>query len=214
MASVLVRHAGDRHVGIADGLQLLEVMPRHDFVEGGEVLIEQTKQGIPTGTWKADTVHSRVAFEVPYAVATFTGEVTDFEASLVDGKLSGSAKIASIKVKEENLEAHLLAPDFFDAEQHPVVSFSGSDIKRDGDKVEIDGEITIKGISQPAKITGTVNGPSVDHFGANRIGFELETKLDRTKFDMNWNMPLPNGEPALGNTVTLKAELTLVAQDA
>jgi polyisoprenoid-binding protein YceI len=176
--------------------------------------IEQTKQGIPTGTWQADTIHSRVAFEVPYAVATFTGEVNDFEASLVDGKLAGSAKIASIKVKEENLEAHLLAPEFFDAEQHPVVSFSGSDIKRDGDKVEIDGEITIKGVSQPAKITGTVNGPSVDHFGATRIGFELETKLDRTTFGMNWNMPLPNGEPALGNTVTLKAELTLVAQDA
>ena len=176
--------------------------------------IEQTKQGIPTGTWQADTIHSRVAFEVTYAVAKFTGEVTDFEASLVDGKLTGAAKIASIKVKEENLEAHLLSPEFFDAEQHPVVSFSGSDIKRDGDKVEIDGEITIKGISQPAKITGTVNGPSVDHFGANRIGFELETKLDRTKFDMNWNMPLPNSEPALGNTVTLKAELTLVAQEA
>jgi polyisoprenoid-binding protein YceI len=176
--------------------------------------IEETKQGIPTGTWKADTVHSRVAFEVPYAVATFTGEVNDFEASLEDGKLSGAAKIASIKVKEENLEAHLLSPEFFDAEQHPVVSFSGSDIKRDGDKVEIDGEITIKGISQPAKLTGTVNGPSVDHFGANRIGFELETKLDRTAYDIKWQMPLPNGEPALGNTVTLKAELTLVAQDA
>ena len=175
--------------------------------------IEETKQGIPTGTWQADTVHSRVAFEVPYAVATFTGEVPDFEASLVDGKLAGSAKIASIKVKEENLEAHLLAPDFFDAEQHPVVSFSGSDIKRDGDTVEIDGEISIKGVSQPAKITGTVNGPSVDHFGANRIGFELETKLDRTKFGMNWNMPLPNGEPALKNEVTLRADLTLVAQE-
>jgi polyisoprenoid-binding protein YceI len=175
---------------------------------------EQTQQGIPTGTWKADTVHSRVAFEVPYAVATFTGEVPDFEASLEDGKLTGAAKIESIKVKEENLEAHLLSPEFFDAEQHPVVSFSGSDIKRDGDKVEIDGEVTIKGISQPAKLTGTVKGPSVDHFGANRIGFELATTVDRTKFDMKWNMPLPNGEPALADDVTLKAELTLVAQEA
>jgi polyisoprenoid-binding protein YceI len=176
--------------------------------------IEQTEQGIPTGTWKADTVHSRVAFEVPYAVATFTGEVPDFEASLENGKLTGAAKIASINVKEENFAAHLLSPEFFDAEQHPVVSFSGNDVKRDGDKVEIDGEITIKGISQPAKLTGTVNGPSVDHFGANRIGFQLATTIDRTKFDMNWNMPLPNGEPALGNDVTLKAELTLVAQEA
>jgi polyisoprenoid-binding protein YceI len=129
-------------------------------------------------------------------------------------KLTGAAQIASIKVKDENLEAHLLSPEFFDAEQHPVVSFSGSDIKRDGNKVEIDGEITIKGISQPAKITGTVNGPAVDHFGANRIGFELETTIDRTQYDMKFNMPLPNGEPALGNDVKLKAELTLVAQEA
>ncbi len=175
--------------------------------------IEQT-QGIPTGTWQADTVHSRVAFEVPYAVATFTGEVTDFEASLVDGKLSGSAKIASIKVKEENLEGHLLSPEFFDAEKHPVVSFSGSDLKRDGDNVELDGEITIKGISRPAKLTGTINGPTVDHFGATRVGLHLQTTIDRTEYDMKWNMPLPNGEPALGNEVTLKAELTLVAQEA
>jgi polyisoprenoid-binding protein YceI len=176
--------------------------------------IEQTQQGIPTGTWQADTVHSRVAFEVPYAVATFTGEVHDFEASLEDGKLEGAAKIESIKVKEENLEAHLLSPEFFDAEKHPVVGFTGSNIRRDGDKVEVDGEITIKGITQPAKLTGTITGPTVDHFGATRVGLHLQTTIDRTKFDMNWNMPLPTGDPALGNEVTLKAELTLVAQEA
>jgi len=175
--------------------------------------IEQT-QAVPTGTWQADTVHSRVAFEVPYAVATFTGEVTDFEASLVDGTLSGSAKIESIQVKEENLQAHLLSPEFFDAEKHPVVSFSGSNLKRDGDKVELDGEITIKGISQPAKLTGTITGPAVDHFGATRVGLHLQTTIDRTAYDMKWNMPLPNGEPALGNEVTLKAELTLGAQES
>jgi len=175
---------------------------------------EQTQQGIPTGTWKADTVHSRVAFEVPYAVATFTGEVPDFEATLEDGKLQGSAKIESIKVKEENLEAHLLSPEFFDAERHPVVSFSGNEVRRDGDKVEFDGEITIKGITQPAKLTGTITGPTVDHFGANRVGLQLQTTIDRTAYDMKWNMPLPSGDPALGNEVTLKAELTLVAQEA
>jgi len=176
--------------------------------------IEQTRQGIPTGTWKADTVHSSVAFEVPYAVATFGGEVTDFEATLEDGKLSGSAKIESIQVKEENLQGHLLSPEFFDAEKHPVVSFSGSNIEREGDNVELDGEITIKGISQLVKLTGTINGPAVDHFGATRVGLKLRTTVDRTKFDMKWNMPLPNGEPALSNEVTLKAELTLVAQEA
>jgi polyisoprenoid-binding protein YceI len=175
---------------------------------------EQTQQGIPTGTWKADTVHSRVAFEVPYAVATFTGEVPDFEATLEDGKLQGSGRIESINVKEENFEAHLLSPEFFDALRHPTVSFSGNGVRRDGDNVEFDGEITIKGITQPAKLTGTITGPTVDHFGANRVGLHLQTTIDRTAYDMKWNMPLPNGDPALGNEVTLKAELTLVAQEA
>ena len=176
--------------------------------------IEQTTQGIPTGTWKADTVHSSVAFEVPYAVATFGGEVTDFEASLEDGKLSGEAKIESIHVKEENLQAHLLSPEFFDAERHPEVTFVSRSSKRDGDNVEIEGDLTLKGITKPATLTGTATGPTVDHFGATRLGLKLETVVDRTEYDMKWNMPLPTGEPALGNEVTLKAELTLVAQEA
>jgi polyisoprenoid-binding protein YceI len=176
--------------------------------------IEQQQTGIPTGTWQADTVHSSVAFEVPYAVATFSGEVPDFTATLEDGKLTGSAKIASIRVKEENLEAHLLSPEFFDAERNPVVGFSGDLIRGEGDSVSVEGEITIKGITQPATLTGTITGPAVDHFGANRVGLKLQTTVDRTKFDINWNMPLPNGEPALANEVTLKADLTLIAQEA
>jgi len=176
-------------------------------------ITEQTQQGIPTGTWKADTVHSRVAFEVPYAVATFTGEVPDFEATLQDGVLTGVANINSIKVKEENLETHLLSPEFFDAERHPEVRFVSKSISRNGNDVEIDGEITIKGITKPAKLTGTATGPAIDHFGAHRLGLQLQTTVDRNEFDMKWNMPLPNGEPALGNEVTLKAELTLVEQE-
>jgi polyisoprenoid-binding protein YceI len=166
-----------------------------------------------TGAFVADPVHSHVGFEVPYAVATFSGEVTDFTATLVDGKLEGTAKIESISLKDENLQAHVLSPEFFDAERHPVLTFAG-ELVREGDRATIDGEITMKGITQPATLEGTIVGPTVDHFGATRIGLKLETVVDRTAFDMKWNMPLPNGEPALGNEVTLKADLTLVAQEA
>jgi polyisoprenoid-binding protein YceI len=173
----------------------------------------EQQTGVPTGTFAADTVHSNVAFEVPYAVATFSGNVTDFEATLVDGHLKGSAKIESLQTKEENLQAHLLSPEFFDAERNPVVSFEG-DLSRDGDKATVEGEITLKGITKPATLTGTIVGPTVDHFGATRIGLKLETTIDRFDFDMKWDMPLPNGEPALGHDVTLKADLTLVQQEA
>jgi polyisoprenoid-binding protein YceI len=170
--------------------------------------IDQT--AIPTGTWTADTVHSGLSFEVPYAVATFSGDVPGFQATLVDGALAGSAQIASLQVKDESLQAHLLSPEFFDAERHPEVSFTSTAIRRDGDRVSIDGDLTIKGITKPVTLEGTITGPAVDHFGATRVGFKLETVIDRREFDINWNMPLPSGEPALSNDVTLKADLTLV----
>jgi polyisoprenoid-binding protein YceI len=173
---------------------------------------EQAQVGIPTGTWRADTVHSRVAFEVPYAVATFSGDVPGFEATLEDGTLTGVAQISTITVKEENLQGHLLSPEFFDAERHPEVKFVSSSIRRVGDDVEIAGDLTMKGITKPATLRGTATGPAVDHFGKTRLGLKLETVVDRTEYDMNWNMPLPNGEPALSNEVTLKADLTLVEQ--
>jgi polyisoprenoid-binding protein YceI len=176
--------------------------------------ITETQAGIPTGTFTADPVHSSVAFEVPYAVATFRGDVTDFDATLADGTLRGSARIKSITVRDENLEAHLLSPEFFDAERHPEVSFSGELERGDDSHVQAEGELTIKGITQPAKLQGTIVGPAVDHFGATRVGLELRTTIDRTAFGMNWNMPLPNGEPALANEVTLTAELTLLEQEA
>ncbi len=171
--------------------------------------IEQTQQAVPTGAWNADTVHSSVAFEVPYAVSTFRGEVQEFQASLVDGTLTGSAKIASLNTRDENLDAHLASPEFFDAERFPEVSFTG-DLSREGDDVAVEGTITIKGVTQPATLTGTIVGPAVDHFGANRVGLKLSTTVDRTQFGITWNMPLPNGEPALANEVTLQADLTLV----
>jgi polyisoprenoid-binding protein YceI len=175
--------------------------------------ITQQATSVPTGTFVADTVHSSVGFEVPYAVATFSGTVRDFEASLADGKLTGSAKIESIQTKDENLQSHLLSPEFFDAERHPVLRFTG-DLERDGSNARVEGEITLKGITQPVVLEGTIVGPAVDHFGKTRVGIKLETVIDRTKFDINWNMPLPNGEPALANEVTLTADLTLVAQEA
>ena len=64
--------------------------------------------------------------------------------------------------------------------------------------------------TRPATLRGTIVGPAIDHFGTTRVGLKLETTVDRTQFDIKWNMPLPNGEPALSHDVTLKADLTLV----
>ena len=167
----------------------------------------ETATWAPTGTWQADPVHSSVGFEVNYlAVATFRGELRGFEATLADGVLNGTAEVATIEVKDENLKVHLQSPEFFDAERHPTVKFSG----RAAGKGRFEGEITIKGVTRPATLEGTVTGPVTDPYGNERYGLSLSTVVDRTAFGLNWNAPLPGGGFALANDVTLKAELSLV----
>jgi polyisoprenoid-binding protein YceI len=169
-------------------------------------------QALPTGTWSVDPIHSNVRFAVAYMAGTFTGTFSDFDASVIDGVLQGSAKVASVQVKDPNLEAHLQSPDFFDAERHPNLTFRSNSILRNGDELKIDGEITIKGHTEPVQLTGVVSEPIVDPYGGTRYGLKLEATIDRDRFGVSWNNPLPNGEPALANEVVLTAELQLARQ--
>src|SRR5215210_4342134 len=169
----------------------------------------------PAGIWSLDSVHSRVDFEVAYLAGTFKGEFHEIGAELtVDGErasLEGTAQVASVDVKDENLSAHLQSPDFFDAERYPELRFTAEDIRLDGDgKVSVDGELTIKGVTRPVQVSGTVTAPIADPYGNDRIGLNLTAGVDRTDFGVDWNTPLPSGEPALANDVTILAELQVV----
>jgi polyisoprenoid-binding protein YceI len=169
-------------------------------------------QVVPAGTWTVDKVHSNVGFAVDYMAGTFTGSFSDFDAEVSDGVLKGAAKVASVQVKDPNLEAHLQSPDFFDAERSPQLTFESKSIERDGDQLKIDGEITIKGHTEPVEIAGVITEPFEDPYGGTRFGLKLEAKVDRDKFGVSWNNPLPSGEPALSNEVTILADLQLSKQ--
>ena len=174
----------------------------------------QTLTIAPAGIWGLDAVHSAVGFEVEYLGGTFKGSFPEIEATLVVGEdavsLEGIAKVSSVDVKDENLAGHLQSPDFFDAERFPEIRFTANEISLDGETVKVEGDLTIKGVSQPANVTGTVTSPLTDPYGRERIGLKLETRVDRTAFGVSWNNPLPNGEPALANEVTLVSELFFV----
>jgi polyisoprenoid-binding protein YceI len=174
----------------------------------------EIQQALPTGTWSADKVHSTVAFAVDYMAGTFQGSFSEIEAELRDGVLRGAAGVASVEVKDASLEAHLQSPEFFDAERNPEITFVSREVRRDGDRLAIDGEITIKGVTRPVEIAGVVAGPMADPFGGERVGLKLEAKVDRNEFGVSWNNPLPSGEPALSNEVTLIADLQLSRQEA
>jgi polyisoprenoid-binding protein YceI len=167
------------------------------------------EQEIPTGTWRLDTVHSSVGYAVRHSgVSLFKGGVNEFDATLEAGILRGFASVASITVDDENLQGHLLSPEFFDAERFPRVAFESTSIRRHGDALTVEGELELRGQKQPVTLTGTIAGP-VAGPAAEKLGVSLETTIDRTTFGMTWNMELPGGGSILDNKVRLTADLEL-----
>jgi len=168
---------------------------------------------LPTGTWQVDPVHSTVGFAVRHmVVSTFRGRFEAYDARLVVGEdgsaeLTGTVDAASISVKDPALAAHLVSPDFFHAERHPELRFRSTAMRRDGDRLEVDGELTIKGRTLAVTGRATVTDAHEDPFGGVRMGLELETIIDRRQFGLDWNMPLPKGGFALDNEVRLQATL-------
>ena len=172
---------------------------------------------VPAGTYTSDPVHSSTGFAVKHMLATFRGSFAAFDATLTVGeegdiRLEGSVPVDSVVVKDENLVAHLQSPEFFDAEQHPRITFVSTDFEIDGPSVTVTGNLTIKGHTERVGATGSIVGPIEDPFGNTKIGLQLETVVDRTKFGLNWNAPLPKGGFMLADDVTLSVDLELVAQ--
>jgi polyisoprenoid-binding protein YceI len=182
-------------------------------------VVETTTQFAPAGTWSADPVHSSVAFEVAHAgVNTFRGSFTDFSATLAGGeepKLEGSVKIAGVDVKDENLNAHLQTPDFFDAQRFPEIAFRATTLRRlEDDRVEGTGELTLKGVTQPVELTGAIAAaPVTDPMGREWLSLHLETTIDRTAFGVSWNAPNQSGGDYVGNDVKLLVDLALIRQE-
>src|ERR1700745_1559963 len=119
--------------------------------------LESTTTLAPAGTtWDADPIHSDVSFEVEDdGVRIFRGSSRDFDATLEGSALTGSARVASVDVKDEQLSGHLQSPDFFDAERHPEIAFRTDQLTlaEDG-TVTGAGELSIKGVTRPVELQG------------------------------------------------------------
>src|SRR5690348_12885950 len=176
----------------------------------------QAESTIPTGTWRSDPVHSSAGFAVKHVVGTFRGTFDDFEATLSDAsgspQLSGRAKVESVQVREENLYGHLLSPEFFDAEQHPEILFESKQISRDGDRVTVEGELTVKGVTKQVVARGEIAGPAPGPDEKDRLGIDLETIVDRHDYGLDWQLDLPGGGKTLGDDVTLTVHVELIKE--
>jgi polyisoprenoid-binding protein YceI len=174
----------------------------------------ETRTSLPVGTWKTDPTHSSLDFSVRHMlVGKFRASIPTFAATLTvtesDANLEGSAPVSSIVAADDNLTAHLQAPDVFDGEKFPELTFKATHIHVKGDEVTAHGDLTVKGITKPIELKGEVTGPATDPYGGERLGLDLVTEFDRTQFGLTFNAPMPTGGFILSDTVKVTAQLEL-----
>jgi polyisoprenoid-binding protein YceI len=166
---------------------------------------------LPTGTYSVDPTHSNVGFEVKHmGIATVRGAFKSFSGTVNDGRLEGSVEVSSIDTGTPDRDGHLQGPEFFDAAQFPQITFKSDKIEAAGEEIKVGGEITIKGVTKPIQLTGTVSENGQDPWGNERVGFEVETVIDRREFGLQWNQTLPNGADLVAWNVKIIVSVSAV----
>lgn len=173
---------------------------------------------LSVGTWAIDPVHSSVGFSVRHLMVskvrgvfdTFSGAITVAE----DGTPSVHAEIAvdSVNTRNEQRDGHLKSADFFDAEKHPVATFSSTAVRQDGDGYVVDGDFTLKGVTRPISLNLDFNGvnPGMGH--GEVAGFEASVVLNRKDFGIDIDMPLETSGAVVGDKVTITLEIEALRQ--
>ena len=167
-------------------------------------------------TWNIDTSHTDVGFAVKHMmISTVRGKFTRFDADvsldpakLTEAKVTARIEAGSIDTSEEKRDGHLRSPDFFDVEKFPTMTFTSSKVTRNGDDVEVTGNLKIKDQEHVVTLKGEVTGPGKDPWGNVRVGFSLSGEIDRETFGLTWNQALETG----GVLVAKKVKLTLETQ--
>jgi len=170
--------------------------------------------GYVAGTWAIDPVHSEVGFMVRhFGVSKVKGRFDKFEGTIVTAddpfasSVTATVDVTSIDTNQEQRDAHIRSADFFDAENHPTLTFTSTGIKADGDEYVLEGDLTIRGTTKPVGLKLELNGFGPDAYGGTRVGFTATTEIDRHDFGVSFNGPIP-GVPG-GVIVSDKVNITL-----
>jgi polyisoprenoid-binding protein YceI len=173
---------------------------------------------VPTGTWNIDPAHSSVEFQVKHlGIATVKGHFNDFEGVLEVGenglpvKAYGSVKVESVDTREEQRDAHLRSADFFDAENHPELSFAATAIEPvDEETFKVTGDLTVHGVTQPVTFDAELQGAEQDPWGNERFAVEVTGQIKRSDFGMTFNQALGSGNMLVSDTVKINLDISAV----
>lgn len=172
--------------------------------------------------WSVDPAHSEVGFRVKHLMITnVKGAFRQFDASIyTTGEDFLTAEIdfwidaASIDTGDANRDNHLRSGDFFDAENHPQIHFTGNTFEKvdDDGSYTLFGDLTIKGIKRQVKLDVEFGGVMKDPWGNHKAGITVNGKINRKDWGLNWNAALEAGGMLVSDEVRLSAEFQLVRQ--
>ncbi len=177
-----------------------------------------TTQAQSNTQWNLDPMHSEVQFKVKHLViSTVTGTFNSFNAtahtegdSWENAQIEFTADINSIDTNNEQRDGHLKSAEFFDVEQFPQISFKSSTFKNiSGDKFELTGDLTLKGVTKNITLNAEFGGTMVDPYGNHKAGFELSGEINRHDFDLTWNAVTEAGGVVVGPNIRLLANIQL-----
>jgi polyisoprenoid-binding protein YceI len=170
--------------------------------------------------WQIDQSHSELTFRIRHLVSRVNGSFNSWggtivadPASLAGGSVSVDIQTASIDTNNERRDGHLRSDDFFDAENHPTITFRSTRVVANGRDLQVHGNLTIRGTTKPVVLRGRmleVGGAA----GRRRIGFEAETTINRMDYGVSWNRAAEGGGVTLGDEVTISIAIEAVEQPA
>jgi polyisoprenoid-binding protein YceI len=173
---------------------------------------------LTAGTWAIDPVHSSINFSVRHLmVSKVRGKFGNFSGAIVvaeDGTPSVHAEIAvdSVNTGNDQRDAHIKSPDFFDVETYPTARFASTTVQPEGDNYVLNGELTLKGVTKPITLELEFNGvnPGMGH--GEVAGFEASVVLNRKDFGIDIDLPLQTGGAVVGDKVTITIDVEAVKQ--
>ncbi|MVO08750.1 hypothetical protein GOQ30_06180 [Flavobacterium sp. TP390] len=172
-----------------------------------------------TTKWTIDSTHSEIGFKVKHMMFTnvsgkfdsYEGVIETEENDFSTAKISFSAAINSINTSNADRDNHLKSGDFFDAENFPNLTFTSNSFSKISDhNYELTGVLTIKGTSKEVKLPVEFSGLMQDPWGNTKVGLNIEGKINRKDWGLNWNAALETGGVLVGEEVKLIIELQLV----
>jgi polyisoprenoid-binding protein YceI len=169
-------------------------------------------------TYTIDKAHSDVSFTIRHFASRVHGRFADFEGAIQADAAKPEAssvvftiKTTSIDTNNSNRDNDLRSDGFFDVAKFPEISFKSSKMTSTGkDTYSVTGTLTMHGVSKEVTLPVTFLGSMKDPRGNERASFELNTKLNRKDYGINWNKSLDNGSLMLSDEVDVTVDLETV----